>query len=144
MMNVDHMSTVPPRARFTYVRDDALRRIHVTARESLEASDLMAIIDRQAFEGAWAYGVLYDLRAVHIVAPRRDASRVAQYVQTYVRVHGTRGPVAVVTKQTDIVETAELYASLGEKVGFEFGSFRDLPEAERWLDDRSSGQPERS
>jgi hypothetical protein len=132
---------VTPLARFDYLRDDTQRRIRVTARESLQAADVMAVIDRQALEKAWAYGLLYDVRAVHIVAPRRDAGRVAQYVQSYVRVHGARGPVALVTRQTDILETGQLYASLGAKVGFEFKMFGDLAEAERWLDARSSPQP---
>src|SRR5688572_15080321 len=64
----------------TYARDDAKSRIRITARVTLHAADLIAIVDRQLSEGAWQFGLLYDLRAVSSATPRADVSVVADHV----------------------------------------------------------------
>ena len=46
-----------------YERDDRKRRIVITSAGPVTAADALAIIDRQAAEGAWTYSVLYDTRA---------------------------------------------------------------------------------
>jgi hypothetical protein len=48
-----------------YQRDDVKRRINVTATEPVTSEDLIELTNRQAAEGAWAYGMLYDATAGH-------------------------------------------------------------------------------
>jgi hypothetical protein len=125
---------MPTPARFEYVRDDARRRIRVTAHQPLRAEDFIAIVDRQVREHTWAYGILYDLRAVHEATSKADARSGADHLRNYVTVHGTRGAVALVTRTVDMVGTGQMYAFLGAKIGFHVEVFWDLDAAERWLD----------
>jgi hypothetical protein len=125
-------------ARFDYVRDDARRRIRVTAHQPLQGDDLIAIVDRQVHEDTWSYGFLYDLRAVQGTTPKADVRAVADHVLTHVQVQGPRGPVALVTRTVDTVATLQIYAFLSAKTGVTVEVFWDLDEAERWLDARAA------
>jgi hypothetical protein len=129
---------LPP---FEYHRDDARRRIRITAREPLQGGDLTSIVDRQAREDTWTFAVLYDLRATHGATLRADAIAVAEHVRRYVDVHGARGPVALVTRRIDMVAAGQIYALDGAKRGFSVEVFWDLDEADRWLDERQVKQP---
>jgi hypothetical protein len=48
-----------------YVRDDVRRRIVITYPGTFQPADALAAIERHHAEGAWKYGVLYDLRNFH-------------------------------------------------------------------------------
>jgi len=120
-------------ARFDYVRDDAARRIRITAHRSLEAADLIGLVERQVNDGTWAYGTLYDLRGIDSGIRREDAILIAERVQTYVATHGPRGPVALVTRSFGIVGSGQMYALDGLKSGFKVEVFWDLEEANAWL-----------
>jgi alpha-D-ribose 1-methylphosphonate 5-phosphate C-P lyase len=56
----------------TYERDDERRRIVVTTIGIVGIDDLLTVIDRQASEETWQYGVLYDSRRVASVASQTD------------------------------------------------------------------------
>jgi hypothetical protein len=45
-----------------YNRDDGRRRITVISTGVVTLPDALAVIERQAADGAWSYGVLYDTR----------------------------------------------------------------------------------
>lgn len=120
-------------ARFDYIRDDARRRIRITAQQPLQAADLIFIVERQISEGTWTYSTLYDLRAVDRGITREDAILIAERVQTYVTTHGPRGPVALVTRSFDMVGFGQMYALDGLKGGFKVEVFWDLDDAEAWL-----------
>jgi hypothetical protein len=118
---------------FTYDRDDARRRIRVTAQRLLNASDLIAIVDQQLEEQAWSYGTLYDLRLVNAATSRPDAVAVAAHVEALVAKHGPRGPVALVTRFIKMVGAGQLYAIDSSRKGRSVDVFWDLDEAEAWL-----------
>jgi LmbE family N-acetylglucosaminyl deacetylase len=120
--------------RFDYARDDARRRIRVTAHQPLEADDLIAIVDRQVREQTWTYGVLYDLRALQVARLKGDLRKVADHVLAAVTAHGRRGSVALVARAAEIVGSGQMYAFLGARIGFSVEVFWDLDEAEQWLD----------
>jgi CheY-like chemotaxis protein len=120
--------------RFLYVRDDARRRIRVTATVPLGAPDIEAIFNRQAAEGTWSFDILYDLRAIHGATTRADANQSAELLQRYVGEHGRRGRVAVVTREIRMLGIAQGYARDGARDGVAVEVFWDLPEAEDWLD----------
>ena len=46
-----------------YERDDRRRRINILSAGQVTTAQVLATLDRQAAEGAWSYGVLYDARA---------------------------------------------------------------------------------
>jgi hypothetical protein len=121
-------------APFEYERDDAKRRIRVTARRALQPDEFRAIVDRQVQEQTWAYALLYDLRRMSEAVARSDADMLAAYVYRYLITHGSRGPVAVVTTSFGVLGAAQVYATNTSRAGVEVHVFWDVFEAERWLD----------
>jgi hypothetical protein len=119
--------------RFDYVRDDGRRRIRITAKEPLRAEDFAAVMTRQAAEDTWAFGVLYDMRAIGGATTRPDARATAELAKRFIAEHGPRGRVAVVTRDARMVGIAQAYADDGAKSGMEVQVFWDLAEAENWL-----------
>ena len=83
----------------TYVRDDVRRRLTVTVSGPLTMDVVFSILDHQAGEGIWAYGVLHDLSRT---TGGVDASAIRALVERVRRLsvlHGPRGPVALVTSE---------------------------------------------
>ena len=118
----------------TYERIDAMRRIVVTVTGPLCAADILSVVDRQADEGVWDYGCLYDERLMTVWPPTADVAPIARYVLQLVAVHGPRGPVAVVA---DRVGSVEVYARLSKHIGLQFEVFDEIRDAERWLSQAS-------
>ena len=121
-------------AGFDYVRDDARRRIHIIAHRALQGDDLLAIIDRQAADRTWTYGIVYDLRGAEGATSRIDSVSAGEVVQAYTRAYGRRGPVAIVTRSADMVASAQSYAYEAAKAGSRIDVFSDIEEADEWLD----------
>jgi hypothetical protein len=117
----------------SYQRDDATRRITVVVTGPLVAADILSVVDRQAEEGIWCYGCLYDERQMTMPPRVVDVAPIAQYVQQLSNVHGPRGPVAVVA---DRIGSVDVYARLSKHVGFAFQVFDDVSHADRWLTER--------
>ena len=117
----------------SFHRDDANQRIIVVVTGPLVAAEILSVVDRQAEEGIWAYGCLYDERQMTMPPRVVDVAPIAQYVQQLSTVHGRRGPVAVVASRTGSVA---LSARLSNHVGFAFQVFDDVSDAERWLAQR--------
>jgi hypothetical protein len=46
-----------------YERDDERRRLNIMTVGQVAPEDILGVLERQAKEGAWSYGVLYDARA---------------------------------------------------------------------------------
>src|SRR5262245_20249520 len=117
----------------TYIRDDDRRRIRVTIADSATLAELIAVVDRQASEGTWQYGMLYDVRALGDPSTAADRETVLNHVRRLITVHGPRGPVAVVARSSATIGTAQMYSHrAGEDLMLQV--FWDLDEAERWLE----------
>ena len=69
----------------TYQRDDQRRRIVVTTIGIVGLDDMTAVMDRQAAEGTWAYGTLYDSRRVASVASQTDVRAGLKHVESLSR-----------------------------------------------------------
>jgi hypothetical protein len=132
---------VPTRSPpYDYVRDDDRHRITVAVRAPLRSEDFRSIIDRQAQERTWSYGLLYDLRALSAPLSQEEYDMLAADVFRHVVVHGRRGPVAVVTASANLIGAIQLYAFVLERAGVNLQVFWDVVEAEQWLDDPASCQ----
>jgi len=118
---------------FDYLRDDAHRRITVTAHQSLTVEEYAGVVDRQAADGTWRFGLLWDLRAAVAPLPVGDADLVAAHVYRNLIRHGTRGPVAVVSDSSPILMSLMAYASKTVRAGLQIRAFSGLVEAEEWL-----------
>jgi hypothetical protein len=117
----------------TYARDDDRRLIRVTLAGSVTLPELLAIVERQAFEGTWTYGLLYDYREVADPPTLDDIEAVLAQVRQLASAHGSRGPVAVVSHSADTIGVALMY---GHRAGddLKIEVFWDTADAERWLD----------
>jgi hypothetical protein len=117
----------------TYERDDARRRIVVTTIGIIAVDEMLAIIDRQAREGTWQYGMLYDSRRVATVASAADVRTGLRHVETVSISHGRRGPVAFVTTMPAAYGMVRMYSTLAGQQHQAVEAFRDIADAERWL-----------
>jgi len=126
--------------RFTYARDAERRIVRVTTRDVITADDLVAVIDRQREEGSWSFGVLYDMRRLEGPMSKEDTMTVANHVRQSVSEHGPRGPVALVTRKSNLVGAGLVYAH-DIKRSAEIEVFWDVREAEEWLAKRLQQQP---
>jgi hypothetical protein len=121
---------------FSYERDDARRRIHVTAQRTLGRDEFATILARQVDEKTWSYGVLYDLRRMAAAAPPDDARVLAdQMIRALIEL-GPRGPVAVVAWSLDVIHATEEYAGSARRAGLQMRVFSTIADADRWLDEQ--------
>jgi hypothetical protein len=121
---------------FRYARDDARKRIHVTAQRSLSRDDFATVLARQVDEKTWSYGVLYDLRRMAAAAPQDDANTLADQLIRALIALGPRGPVAVVAWSLEVIESVEEYASSARRAGLRMRVFSTIADGERWLDEQ--------
>jgi hypothetical protein len=117
----------------TYERDDKRRRIVVTTIGIVGLDDMLAVVDRQANEGTWEYGILYDSRRVASVASQTDVRAGLRHVELLSRTHGRRGPVAFVTTMPAAYGMVRMYSTLSGQNHQAVEVFRDIGDAERWL-----------
>jgi hypothetical protein len=116
-----------------YACDDERRRVRVTITGFVTLPELIAIVDRQAAEGTWTYGILYDLQSLAEPPSLDDTQALLAHVRQLASEHGRRGPVAFVARSADAVGTALMYAHrAGNDLQLE--TFWDTEDAERWLD----------
>jgi hypothetical protein len=123
-----------------YACDDARRRYRITLREPVDAADVIASVDRQATDGAWQYGLLVDTRTGFTTPSQTDMKAFVARIRQVVATHGPRGPIAIVAKESTQIATAQMYLFFGGKTEF-IEVFWALEEAQRWLDERTPGEP---
>jgi hypothetical protein len=120
-----------------YERDDRTRRIVVRAVGTVTLAEALAVMDRQAAEGAWSYGVLYDARASAGAPTAADVHQLILRVGALTVKHGPRGRVAFVASDPMLSKMGRRYASLGDLTALDFRLFTTSTEAESWLDEDS-------
>lgn len=125
----------------TYERDDERRRIVVTTVGTIELDEMLAVIDRQAREGTWRFGMLYDSRRVTTIANPADVRLGLKHVEDVSRTHGRRGPVAFVTTMPAAYGMVRMYSTLAGQRQQAVEVFRDIGDAERWLAVHTEAQP---
>ena len=120
----------------TYERDDDRRRIVVTVVGTVTLQEFLGILECQATEGTWRYGLLYI--ADRLEPPSTvDLRTMVTHVQRLIIQHGPRGPVAIVSDTVAIYGIARTYALLSERLPQDLAVFRTAGDADRWL----TGQP---
>ena len=116
-----------------YERDAGRRRIVATSVGPVTLNDALAVMDRQAAEGGWSYGVLYDMRESDYVPTAADVHMMVKHVGMLTTRHGPRGPVALVVHDAALHAMARRYANLGKLTALDACVFTTLDEAESWL-----------
>jgi hypothetical protein len=124
---------------YTYVRDVVRRRVSMTFTGPLIMEEIMASMGRQVADGCWAHAVLCDARALHGAAETAEVRVLVDYQQSLSRVHGRRGPVAVVTNEPAQFGMGRMFGALIDTPGGSpFGVFTSIEAADRWLDEQQS------
>jgi hypothetical protein len=100
----------------------------------LDFAEAATRVLRQAADGAWRYGVLYDLRRMTTSPTGEEWDRLASRVQ-YLNQAADRGPVAIV----GLANPSQLaaiggYAEQLRGGGVDVAFFTDTVSAEKWLD----------
>jgi hypothetical protein len=113
--------------------DRERERLTIIGRDPVGVPDVLVWLERQAADGAWAYGTLDDFRLVTWIPTTEDLQSVLGQVITLSKAHGRRGPVAFVTTRPALFGIARKYSVLSDE---DVEAFYDLADAERWLDER--------
>jgi hypothetical protein len=123
-----------------YRLDHGRRRLTIIGRDPVGVPDVLAWLERQAADAAWAYGTLDDLRLVTWNPTSEEVRRILRRIGTLSATHGPRGPVAIVATQP-LFDRARTYAaSLGALIGQVVEVFDEFAEAEHWLDERQAAK----
>jgi hypothetical protein len=115
-----------------YSRDDHARRIEVVKSTDVTIDDLLAVLDRQAAEGAWRYSMLC-IAQDSVFLSDADIRDLAEHAAALVRTHGARGPEAIVASDITTFETARRYSRVAEQLGIAIHIFHNRSSADRWL-----------
>jgi len=116
-----------------YARDDARRRLTVISLENTSVAQRLSILERQAAEGTWSYTMLHDAHGTTLLTSG-DLQALIGRATTLARVHGTRGPEAIVASDIVSFGMARVYSVLAEPAGLAIHVFHNRTSAERWLD----------
>jgi hypothetical protein len=116
-----------------YRQDDSRRIVVATSSGRVTLDDVLATIDRQASDGAWTYGVLFDARGSDAAPNAADLLALVKHVGFLTTKHGPRGPVAFVAAAAALEKQGRKYASLGALTALDVRIFAELADAERWL-----------
>ena len=122
-----------------YTCDRTKRRITVVSVWAATREETFAVIDRQAAEGAWSFGVLYDMRQGTSVPTGEDLHRMVLHVGRLTTKHGPRGPVALVVRDPQLFIAGSKYSSLGDLTALNVKVFTSIEEADHWLGGESGG-----
>src|ERR1700687_6053588 len=98
----------------TYVRDEVRRRVTVTVSGPLTMEVVLVIVDRQAIDGTWTYGVLHDLRGAIGTVDASAIRSLVDHVKQLGAIHGPRGPVALVSNEPAQFGVGRMYGTLSE------------------------------
>lgn len=120
---------------FHYEVDHAARRVSVLWRNPVAVAEMIEVVERQAADGAWAYGVLHDTRQVTnldlaAMAPALEASRRLSAA------HGPRGPIALVPSLERVGVSQGLAIKARDDQQMQVFWSRD--DAEQWLNTAST------
>jgi hypothetical protein len=117
-----------------YETDDSRRRVVITIQGAFQADEVLAIMSRQRAEGMWTYGTLYDLRHLAGHPTLADLRRIMSQAASRAQGEQPRGRVALLATEPILYSRLCTYAALGQSTTLKIEVFRDLDEAERWLD----------
>jgi hypothetical protein len=117
-----------------YERDDGRHRALITITGPFNASDVRACLEQHRAEGAWSYGLLYDLRRMTSEPTRETLAEFAALTKPR-PVEPPRGPVAVVSTSPVMYVSACLYAAM-VRAHTTVSIFRDRDEADAWLNQK--------
>jgi hypothetical protein len=117
-----------------YTVDHVRRRVLQSGTDPISPSEVLAVQDRQAADGAWSYRTLVDFARINWVPTANEMRMFTDHVGSISKVHGPRGPLAMVAgENTALFGMFRMYSILGEQAGVKIEAFTTVGEAEDWL-----------
>src|SRR5882724_11582494 len=118
---------------FEYARDDVRKRLTITTSGALSLPEMLSIVDRQATDGAWTYGVLYFAQEMTNYPETQEMKILVARVAELASTRAPCGPVAIVDARPAAYGMWRMYSALAEDIPLRLMVFRDLAAAEAWL-----------
>jgi len=118
----------------TYARDEARRRVTVTAVGHVTLSEAIEILDRRVMDGTWSYALLYDGRQRTGLMDAQEVRILVELTRSLSSRHGPSGPMALVRTDAGGLGIGRVAGILSEDVNARIGVFRTLEEADLWLE----------
>lgn len=119
-----------------YRRDPVKKRVTLVAHGDVTLQEVLEVTSRQAGDGSsWADRVLYDARLRRGALTVPDLKQLADVTADYIARLGPRGRLAIVVPDEGGYGMAQMYAFVGARFNGEIEVFRNLVDAERWLDE---------
>ena len=118
----------------TFERDDARRRVTVTAVGAISLEESLRILDRQADEGVWDYAVLYDGRGRDGTLDSSEIVRVVSRTAILSKRHGPVGPLAIVRLDPAGFSVGRMFEVFSGEGGRIVRVFRSMDDANTWLE----------
>ncbi len=122
----------------TLVRDDAARTAVATGEGAFRPDDIFNLLETLRHSGAWAYGVILDLRRMTGPTNVADLKRIRDITSPISGPDDRRGPLAIVATVEGLYAMACAYAALSGHQG-RVGVFRERVEADQWLAAQMAG-----
>ena len=118
--------------------DTASNRLRTTATGELTLADLLGHIDDEERAAHLGAPELFDARdaTTSLMAP--EVRRLVDVMRTYAKQQAI-GPTALVTRNDVVFGMARMYGILSGDFDPRFSVFRNMTDAERWLD--AGGEP---
>jgi hypothetical protein len=116
-----------------YQQNDATRRLHWVAHESVTVDDVLGVADRRATEGAWSFPVLYDARHRTGSLTLDELRELDRCVSHHTAKQGHRGRMAVIVgpKAQTVRRT---FSMIGKFLSVEHRVFTRVSAANAWMD----------
>ena len=118
----------------SYIRDDARRRVIVTAVGDVTLNEAISMLDRRVIDGVWTYALLYHGRQRTSTMESQEVRILVELTRTLSSRHGTPGPMALVRQDASGYGMSRMFGILSEEANLQVSVFRTIEEAEAWLD----------
>ena len=124
----------------SYERRDEKSLVVLKVEGPYDSNEFVEVMRRHEAEGAWAFGLLWDLRQMSGRPTTNDLwSFSSAYAHDPQGSSRPRGPIAVVTTDDEMYRSACLYVVMA-KPRLHIDVFKQIDEAEQWLVNRLSSR----
>ena len=117
-----------------YHRDEVKRRLLWVAHGEVTLEEILQVTARQIADGAWPYPLLYDAREREGSLTAGDLHQLSDAIAEYSARLGPRGRIAIVVS-ADAHGQGQMYSLVSSRLEGNHQVFRDVADAERWLDE---------
>ena len=108
------------------------RRVTILRSGILNIDDLIESVIRMRALNVWSYSVLVDARQASTNLSATEARALVGKIRT-VGDGKERGPIAVVATDDNTFGMVRMFAALSEPIGMRVNAFRQISDAEEWL-----------